>query len=48
MPAACALAAEHRYRFDLYFFSYSHSGHTGHQVDWNEVDVAMIKETRAG
>jgi hypothetical protein len=47
MPAGCALPVNYRDRFDLYSFPYSHFGHTGHGIDWNEVNIAMIKEIRA-
>jgi hypothetical protein len=42
-----AFAADHRDSFDLYFFLYSHLGHTIHEIDGIEVKVAMIKETGA-
>jgi hypothetical protein len=32
---------------DLYFFPYSCFGHTGHDNDWIEAKVAMIKEAGA-
>jgi hypothetical protein len=47
MPAGCALAAEHLIAPTFTSFGTRIPGHTGHGIDCNEVNVVMIKETRA-